>query len=296
MYVIAGASGSTAKIVVQELLSNSKKVKVIGRDAGHLKPLVDRGAEPLVGDLTDGGFLKKAFSGAEAVYILLPPNPKSDNFRAYQNTISDNYVDAIKSNTVKFVVILSSIGAHLRQGAGVIDGLGYLEERLGAFKDVNVLNLRPSYFMENLFTQVYTIKQAGITGSAVRGDLRFPMVSSADVGVVAARRLNELGFKGNTVEYVLGPADLSYNEVTGILGKEIGKPDLKYIQFSYEDAKKAMTGSGYMSENMADLYIQMSKSFNNGTAMNDYKRTPQNSTPTSMLDFAKVFAGAYRNS
>lgn len=294
MYVIAGASGNTGSIVARELLSHGKKVKVIGRNADHLKPLVEKGAEPLIGDLTDAGFLKKAFAGAEAVYILLPPNPKSNDFRAYQNTLSDNYVEAIKSGGVKYVVLLSSIGAHLRHGTGIIDGLGYLEEKLAALKDVNVLNLRPSYFMENLFSQVDLIKQAGIAGSAVRADTRFPMVVSADVGAVAAKRMNDLAFKGNTVEYVLGPEDLTFNEVTAVLGKAIGKPDLKYVQFSYEDAKKAMAGSGYMTENLADLYNQMSESFNNGKAMNDYKRTPENSTPTSIHDFAKVFAQAFK--
>jgi len=257
MYVISGASGNTGKIVARELLSHGKKVKVIGRNAGHLKPLVDKGAEPLIGDVTDGDFLKKAFSGAEAVYILIPPNPKSTDFRAYQKTVSDNYLESIKSGGVKYVVLLSSIGAHLRKGAGPIDGLGYLEEKLATLKNVNVLNLRPSYFMENLFSQVDIIKQAGIAGSAIKPDIRFPMVSSSDVGAVAAKRLLDLNFRGNSVEYILGPSDHSYNEVTSIIGKEIGKPDLKYVQFSYEDAKKGMVGSGYLSENMADLYNQM---------------------------------------
>jgi uncharacterized protein YbjT (DUF2867 family) len=296
MYVIAGASGNTGKTVARELLSHGKKVKVIGRNAGHLKELTDKGAEPLIGDLTDGAFLKKAFSGADAVYILLPPNPKSNDFRAYQNILSDNYIEAIKTGGVKFVVLLSSIGAHLRHGAGVIDGLGYLEEKLAALKNVNVLNLRPSYFMENLFTQMDVIKQAGIAGGALKPDLRFPMVSSADVAAVAAKRMLDLTFKGNTVEYILGPSDLSFSEATTIIGKEIGKPDLKYVQFSYEDAKNAMVGSGYLSENMADLYNQMSESFNSGKAMSDYRRTPENSTSTSIQDFAKVFAGAFKNS
>ncbi len=296
MYVIAGASGNTGKIVAEELLTHGKKVKVIARNADHLKSLVDKGAEPLIGDLADGSFLKKAFAGAEAVYILIPPNPKSNDFRAYQNKISDNYFEAIKSNSVKYVVLLSSVGAHLRHGAGVIDGLGYLEEKLAALNDVNVLNLRPTYFMENLFPQLDLIKQAGITGSPIRADLRFPMVVSADVGAIAARRMNDLKFKGNTVEYVLGPSDHTMVEIASILGKEIGKPDLKYMQFSYEDSKKAMAGSGYMTENMADLYNQMSESFNNGKAFSDYKRTPENSTPTRIEDFAKVFAGAFKNS
>jgi uncharacterized protein YbjT (DUF2867 family) len=296
MYVIAGASGNTGKIVAHELLSHGKKVKVIGRNAAHLKPLVDKGAEALTGDLTDSGFLKKAFSGAEAVYILIPPNPKSTDFPAYQKTVSDNYLEAVKSGGIKYVVLLSSVGAHLRHGAGVIDGLGYLEEKLSALKDVHVLNLRPSYFMENLFGQIDIIKKAGIAGSAVKGDIRIPMVASADIGAVAAKRLNDLTFRGHTVEYVLGPADLSFNEATAVLGKEIGKPDLKYVQFTVDDAKKAMVGSGFVSENMADLYNQMAESFNSGKAMNDHKRTPENSTTTSIQDFARVFAVAFKNS
>jgi len=296
MYIIAGASGNTGKIVAHELLSHGKKVKVIGRNAGHLKPLVDKGAKALIGDLADGSFLKKAFSGAEAAYILIPPNPKSTDFRAYQKTVSDNYLEAIKSGGIKYVVLLSSVGAHLRHGAGVIDGLGYLEEKLATLKDVHVLNLRPSYFMENLFGQIDIIKRAGIAGSAVKADIRIPMVASADIGTVAARRLNDLKFKGHTIEYVLGPADLTFNEVASVLGKEIGKPDLKYVQFTYDDAKKAMVGSGYVNENLADLYNQMSESFNNGKAMNAHKRTSENSTPTSIQDFAKVFAGAYKSS
>ena len=296
MYVITGASGNIGSIVALELLSNGKKVKVIGRNAGKLKTLTNKGAEAILGDLADGDFLNQAYTDAEAVFVMIPPNAHSTDFKAYQKKIANNHLNAVKANGVKYVILLSSIGAHLRNGAGVVDGLGNLEEIFSELKDVNVLNLRPSYFMENIFGQIGTIKQMGITGSPVRADLRFPMVATSDIAAVVARRLLDLRFLGNTIEYVLGPADVSYNEVTTVIGRAIGKPDLKYVQFSYDDAKKGMVQSGFVSENVADLYNGLAEGLNKGYVLNDHKRTPENSSPTSIDEFAKVFVQVFNNS
>ena len=296
MYVISGASGNIGSVVAMELLSRGKKVKVIGRNADKLKTLTNKGAEAILGDLADVDFLDQAYRGAKAVFVMIPPNAHSADFKAYQKKIADNQLHAVKVNGVKFVILLSSIGAHLRNGAGVVDGLGYLEEIFSEQKDVNVLNLRPSYFMENIFGQIGTIKQLGITGSAVKGDLRLPMVATADIAAVVARRLLELSFSGNTIEYVLGPSDVSYNEVTALIGKAIGKPDLKYVQFSYDDAKRGMVQSGFVSENVAELYNGLAEGLNNGTVLNAHKRTPENSSPTSVEDFVQVFAQVFSKS
>jgi len=296
MYVISGASGNIGKLVALELLSKDKKVRVIGRNADKLKVLTDKGAEASLGDLADGNFLKQAYKGAKAVYIMIPPNAHSTDFKVYQKKIAHNHLEAVKANDVKHVILLSSIGAHLRNGVGVVDGLGYLEEIFSTLKSVNVLNLRPSFFMENILGQIGTIKQMGITGSSLKGDLRFPMVATKDIAAVVAKRLIDLKFKGNTIEYVLGPADVTYNEVTAIIGKAIGKPDLKYVQLSFEDAKKGMVQSGFVSENVADLYNAMSEGFNNGSALNAHRRTPENSTPTSIEDFIGVFVHVFNHS
>jgi uncharacterized protein YbjT (DUF2867 family) len=296
MIVISGASGHTGNLITSSLLSKGKKVRVIGRHAEKLKPLTDKGAEAFIGDLSDSSFMNKAYKDASAVYALIPPDPHSTDFKTYQHEIADNHLYAVRLNGVKHVVLLSSIGAHLRKGAGVVDGLGYLEEIFSELDDVNILNLRPSYFMENIFGQIGTIKHMGITGSSIKADLRFPVVATADIAAVAAQRLADLNFKGHSVEYVLGPADLSYVDITAIIGKAIGKPDLKYVQFPYDDATKAMVESGFVSENVARLYNQMSEAFNNGSALSDCKRTPGNTTPTRFEDFVKGFAYAYNNS
>jgi uncharacterized protein YbjT (DUF2867 family) len=73
IYVILGASGNTGSIVANFLLSKGKKVRVVGRDAGRLQRFVDKGAEAFTADMSDAAALAKAFSGARAAYLMLPP-------------------------------------------------------------------------------------------------------------------------------------------------------------------------------------------------------------------------------
>jgi len=287
MYAITGATGNIGKAVVLELLSKGKKVRAIGRNAERLKELSDKGAETLIGDIYDSAFVQKAFAGCEAVFCLIPPNMQATDFKRDQLKVADNYVNAVKVNKIKYVLLLSSIGAHLRKGAGVVDGLGNLEERFTELKDVNVLNLRCGYFMENLIGQLEMIKQTGVVGSSIKANLPIPMVATKDIADYAAKLLLNLNFKGNTIEYILGPRDVSYTEATEIIARSIGKPDLKYVEFSHEDAKNGMIHAGFVSKNVAELIVSMAESINNGKAF-AFIRTSENSSPTSVEDFIKL--------
>jgi len=292
-YVITGATGNIGKGIATILLSQGANVKVISRSADKVKELTDKGAQAAIGDVNDANFVKHAFEGADAVFCLIPPNMHSNDFRTEQKKVAANYAHAVKANHIKHAVLLSSIGAHLRNGAGIVDGLGDMEELFLDLKDVNVLNLRPSYFMENTFGLIGIIKQMGVAGGPIKGDLKFPVVATKDIAAVAAKRLSELNFKGNTVEFVLGQRDLNYNEIASIAGKAIGKPELKYVQFPYEDAVKGMVGMGFCSENVADAMMNLSKALNEGSALNVHTRTAENTTPTSYEEFAHVFAHVY---
>jgi uncharacterized protein YbjT (DUF2867 family) len=247
------------------------------------------------GNITDREFLTKAFAGADAVFCLLMPDMFAKNVRKEQDSIAENYFEAIKANKVKNVVLLSSIGAHMRNGAGIVDGLGYMEELLLQLHDTNVLNLRPTYFMENTFGLIGTIKQMGIAGTPIEGDLKFPIVATRDIGAVAAKRLLDLNFKGNTIEYVLGAKDYSYREISGIVGAAIGKPDLQYVQFSYEDAAKGMVAAGFCGEDAARLMTELAKGMNEKRLLDAHTRTPDNTTPTTYEEFAQTWAWVYSN-
>ena len=295
-YVITGATGKIGKNLAKELLAKGQNVKVVGRDAGKLQELVSLGAEALVGNVTDKNFLIKAFAGADAVFCLVTPNLFTADVRKEQNTISENYFEAVKANKVPNVVLLSSVGAHLRKGAGIVDGLGYLEELFLQLKDTNVLNLRPTYFMENTLGMIGTIKQLGIAGNPVKPDAKLPMVATKDIAAVAAKRLLNLDFKNNSIEFVLGAKDYTYAEITTIAGKSIGKPDLKYIQFPYEDSIKGMVAAGYCGEDAAKLMVDLARAINEGTLTNGHTRTVANTTPTTYDEFASTFAWVFNNS
>src|SRR5437016_9317890 len=73
MYVIVGASGNTGSIIANSLLSKGKKVRIIGRDAERLERFVRKSAEAFTTELSDAAALTKAFSGARAAYLILPP-------------------------------------------------------------------------------------------------------------------------------------------------------------------------------------------------------------------------------
>jgi len=293
MFTVMGANGHTGRVVVEELLRRGKKVRALGRSKEKLEPLAKQGAEIELGDATDAKILTKAFRGSEAGYTLLPPNFGAPDFRKYQETVGDATVAAIKESGVKRAVLLSSIGADKHSGTGPIAGVHVQEGKLKKLQGVDVLALRPGLFMDNFFMNLGMIKQQGINGGAIRGDIAFPMIATHDIGSYAAGALAE-GFSGFQTRELHGAKNYTFQEATAILGQRIGKPDLKYVQFGYDDFAGALIGMG-ASESVAKLYAEMSKGFNDGLIKPLEERSKANTTPTRFEDFAEVLAAAYRN-
>ncbi len=292
MYVIFGASGNTGGEIAKQLLAAHQKVRVVGRDSNKLQALTTKGADAAIGDLHDAEFLNRALAGAKAVYALIPPQYRAADFRAYQNAVGKLMADAIQKQGVKYVVHLSSVGADVPDGTGPIAGLHDQEQRLNAIKNVHVLHLRAAYFMENFLAGIGMIKTMGINGSAMKGDAKFAMIATRDIAAYATARLHKLDFQGQGVQYLLGERDLTVSEATRAIGKVIGKPDLPYVQFSYDQAQEGLTQMG-LSPDVAKGFVEMSRAFNEGK-IKVPKRDAKNTTPTSIETFAaELFAKAY---
>jgi len=292
MYVITGATGHTGRRIAEALLEERMQVRVVGRSMERLKGLAARGAEPCVAALDDVAAMTRALQGARAGYLMIPPSYGEPDFRGYQNRVGQALAEAVAAARVSHVVNLSSVGAHLAEGAGPINGLHDQEQRLNRLAGVHVLHLRPASFMENVLFNINLIKQAGINGTPLRADLAIPMITTQDIAAVAARRLLALDFSGKTTQELLGPREISMAEATRIMGMAIGKPDLSYVQFPYEQAEQAMIGTG-MSPNVARAFIEMYRAFNDGLLRPTEPRSAANTTPTSFDAFAKTFAAAY---
>jgi len=294
MLVIIGASGKTGGTAAEKVLAKGEKVRVVGRDAKRLEPLTHRGAEAFVADVTDAGPLARAFSGAKAVYAMIPPNMSATDVAAYEERVSDALTSAIKSSGVKHVVALSSMGADKSEKVGPVVGLHNLEEKIGAIAGLNVIFLRAGYFMENMLPQVGLIQSMGMMAGPLRADLRVPMIATRDIGAAAADSLSKLDFTGKQTRELLGARDVTYSEVARIIGAAIAKPDLTYKQLPAAQLKPALVQMG-MSASMADLLLEMSDSLNSGYMRALEPRSPKNTTPTTLETFvAEVFVPAYR--
>ncbi len=289
IYVILGATGNTGSIVADVLLSKGKKVRVVGRDSGRLQPYVDKGAEAVTATVSDATALTKAFSGARAAYLMLPP-AKS---REEQERESDGIAKAAKESGLRYAVHLSSYGAQVAEGAGPVSGLHSSEQKLIAIDGLNVLHLRAAYFMENNLAAIGMIHHMGIFGNALLPDLKIPMAATRDVGEYAGQRLLHLDFSGKQTRELLGERDLSMTEVTAVIARGIGKPDLRYEQFPYDEVQQALTQLGVPPKGAA-MYIEMYKAINAGVLVSLEPRSQENTTPTSIEQFVlDVFAPAY---
>jgi uncharacterized protein YbjT (DUF2867 family) len=188
---------------------------------------------------------------------------------------------------------LSSFGAQAPAGTGPIAGLHSSEQKLNAISGLNVLHLRAGYFMENNLAAMGMIHTLGIFGHALLPDLKLPLIATRDIGDYAARRLLSLDFSGKQTGELLGERDLPMNEATAILARGIGKPDLRYVQFPYEQVQQVLTQTGVLPKT-AGQFIEMYKAMNEGVVAAQEPRSPENTTPTSFEKFVQdVFAPAY---
>jgi len=284
MVAVIGATGNTGKVVAETLLARGQKVRVIGRDAKRLEPLVQKGAEASVAEASDAAALTKAFAGARAVYVMIPPNLASPDVRAYQEKVSDAQAQAIAQTGVEYAALLSSVGADKPEKTGPVLGLRHFEEKLNANGRLNALYIRAGYFMENLLAQVSVIKNFGMVGGPVRADLALPIIATRDIGAFAAQALLQLDFQGKRAVELVGQRDLDYREATAVIGKAIGRPGLSYSQLPAWQLKPALAAMG-MSSSMADELLEMSEALNSGYMRPLESRSAANTTPTSIEQF-----------
>lgn len=293
MFVVTGASGHIGRVLSGHLLDRGHTVRVVARRREGLADLAARGAEVHGGSVGDHVFLERVLRGADGAFLMVPPDYSSNDMLANQRAVADSEVAAVRASGIRRVVALSSIGAQHESGTGPIVVPRYFEQQLSEAEGVDVLFLRATYFMENLLQNLDLIRGMGIAGSGARADASLPMVATKDVAAVAAERLDRGDFSGKVVRYVLGPRDVTFAEAARILGASIGRPDLPYVQFSYDDLAGALTRAG-LPPTVAGLFVEMNRAVNEGLLVPTQPRSAENTTPTTLEAFAaSVFAPAY---
>jgi len=290
-YVITGSIGHTGKPITEGLVKAGHTVTVVTSSPAKAATIEALGAKAAVGSVDDGAFLKEAFAGADAVYLLIPSRFDVSDWRAYQNKVADNYIDAIQANDIRFAVLLSSIGADLGKGTGPVDGLYDVEHKLGKVEGLNTKILRPSYFMYNLFSMIDLAKNMGIMGANFGGD-PIVLTHTDDIANVALGELLNLDFTGQQVRYIASD-ERTGSEIARVLGGAIGKPEIPWVVFSDEQTAAGMQQAG-MSEETALAYATMGETIRSGKMQADFFRNKPVYGKVKLEDFAKnEFAPAF---
>lgn len=281
-----GKVGSKVVKILQE--QKDHELILLARDADKLKTEASKGAEIREGDQMNPEFVAEATKDVDALFWVNPGDMRSDNLRAHYRKLAENAAEAIKANNIGHIVFLSSIGAHLGEGTGVVDGLHDSEEILKeATKKLTIL--RPTMFMDNYLMSLKHIAEDSKILLPVSGQARVPMIATIDIAEAAAKMLTGPAPEEPKVVPLHGPKDYTFDEAAKIISRALGR-EVKHVQVSSQQMKSALTGMG-ASENVAEKMTELYDAINSGSIKAETPRTDQSTTPTSMEYFStKVLA------
>ena len=249
---ITGSLGHISKPLAIELVQKGHTVTVISSNAERKPEIEALGAKSAIGKIQDVDFLTGAFTGADAVYTMLPPptsvndsgNRDFDRVEALMKVVN-NYAGAIQKAGVKRVAVLSSIGAHMEKDSGIIAWAHNAENLLDKLQNVDITFMRPVGFYYNLLGFIPVIKGMGMIASNYGAEDMIPWVAPVDIASSIAEEIVK-PLKGRKVLYVASE-ELTCNEVASILGNAIGKPDLKWVIIPDAQSLAGLEQAGFQS-------------------------------------------------
>ena len=315
--IVTGSLGNISKPLTLQLVQQGHEVTVISSKPEKKRQIEALGAKAAIGTIEDVPFLTATFTGADAVYCMLPLfdyfDPKLDIMEATQRLIG-NYTQAIRQAGVKKVVHLSSIGAHTDKGNGLL-AFHHLAESI--FRqlpsDVIVKHMRPVGFYINMYDFMTTIKAKGFLGLFLTlrfsgftklitgkkgviaanygGEDKMPWVSPLDIAAVIAEELTS-PFVERSFRYIASE-ELTCNEIARTIGTAIGKPYLKWALMSDKDMMGGLKMFG-MPESRAKGVVEMNAAMHSGLLFEDYYQNPPVAMgKVTMKDFASEFAAVF---
>lgn len=283
MIVITAPTSAIGRQVLAHILGSGQPVRVIARDPSRLPSATRERVEVIQGSHGDAAIVDQAFSGADAVFWLVPPQPQAPSLEAAYIDFTRPACEAFRKHSVQRVVGISGLG----RGTAVADNAGLVTAALKmddliASTGVHYRALTMPSFMDNLLRQVALIKSQGVFMLANDGDRKLPSCATRDIAAVAARLLLDRSWSGQGSVPVLGPEDLSYNDIARVMCDVLGSP-VRFQQIPYDAFKTRLMGFGMtdaMAQGMVDMVTAKNAGLDNGEV-----RTAENSTPTSFREW-----------
>jgi uncharacterized protein YbjT (DUF2867 family) len=279
MIVITTPTGLIGHQVLENLLDSGEELRVVARDPSDLPAEVHEFVEVIEGSHADAAVVDEAFADADAVFWLAPPDPRAPSVEAAFVGFTRPAAAALEKHGVSRVVGVSALGRGTpwASRAGYVAGSLAMDD-LMASTGVAYRALTNPSFMDNILRQADAIKNQGMFFSPISGDRKLPAVATHDVAAAASRLLLDESWSGVEEVPLLGPEDLSFNDMAEIISEALGK-EVRFQQTTFEAYKDRFVGLG-MSEAMAQGMTDMAAAKNEGLD-NAVKRTAENSTPTS---------------
>ncbi|WP_100613004.1 NAD(P)H-binding protein [Confluentibacter lentus] len=289
--IITGSLGNIGKPLTIELVKKGHSVIVVSSKEEKRNEIESLGAIPSIGSIEDVAFLNGTFEEADAVFCMVPPaDYKEPDRRIYYSRIANNYFKAIQETKVTRVIHLSTFGADLDKGTGILLGAHDAEKILNQLESANITHIRPTYFYYNLNNFIDMIKFQGIIRTNYGGDHKFPMVAPIDIAQVIAEEIQNLHSE-NKVRYVASD-ERDGHEIAKVLGAAINKPDLKWEVISNDEVQKSMESYGIpslLAKGFVDMFDRMYK----GDLARDFYLHKPSLGKIKLEDFAKDFVKAY---
>jgi Predicted nucleoside-diphosphate-sugar epimerases len=285
MIVVTTPTGNIGQQVLANLLASEAPLRVIARDPSRLPAQVHGRVEVVPGSHGDGEVVDRAFEGVDAVFWLVAPNPQAESLESAFVAFTRPACEAIRSRGVRRVVSVSALGrgTALAGKAGLVTASLAMDDLI-ASTGVDFRALTMPSFMENLLRQIEPIRDQGVFFSPLPGDHKAPTCATRDIAAVATRLLLDPSWSGQGEVPVLGPEDLSPNDMAQILSEVLGRP-IRFQHIPLEALKAQLQQAG-ASEGFIQGYLEMMAAKGEGLD-NAEPRTAQSTTPTSFRQWCE---------
>jgi uncharacterized protein YbjT (DUF2867 family) len=285
MIVITTPAGLIGHQVLENLLDHGAELRVVVLESSNLSAEVRELVEVIEGSHGDAAVVDKAFADADAVFWLAPPDPRAESVEAAYVGFTRPAAEAFKKHSVERVVGVSALGRGTRWAARAGNVTASLAmDDLIASTGVAYRALTNPSFMDNIVRQAHAIKNQGMFFSPIAGHRKLPAVATRDIAAAASRLLLDDSWSGVDEVPLLGPEDLSFDDMAEIISEVLDK-EVRFQQTTFEAYKDRFVGFG-MSDAMAQGMTDMAWAKNEGLD-NAVKRTSENSTPTSFREWCQ---------
>ncbi|WP_052863062.1 NAD(P)H-binding protein [Streptomyces niger] len=277
--------GRLLDILLNESPTCSDELRVIVRDPARLPAAVRSRVDVVTGSHGDAEVVDRAFAGADAVFWVVPPAPRTPSLDDMYSGFTRAAAKAFTTHGVGHVVGVSALG----RGTPMAGRAGHVTASLAmddliASTGVAYRALANPTFMDNLLWEVASIRDDGVFTNTVTADRAAPLAATRDIAAAAAGLLRDRSWSGTGEVRVLGPEDLSPNDMARIMSDVLGRP-VRYQQQSLDEFRAALVGRG-VGEALVAGYVDMMRAKDNGLD-GGLRRTPETTSPTTFREWCE---------